>query len=139
MATYLGEEVEGVLAQPAEAAGEGSTGGGTRMAIVEQLERLTLASLEKHTEEWRDRSARPVEVVKQRDKMTTLWLLSHPTARDSLTTPSFREGVAMVLGLPSPACRDRVGERLGDKRVDLWGDEVRCVTQAGVTFIHPPS
>ena len=70
MATYLGEESEGILAQPAEAAGEGSTGGGTRMAIVEQLELLTLASLEKHTEEWRDRTARPV--VQQRDKMTTL-------------------------------------------------------------------
>ena len=36
----------------------------------------------------------------------------------------------MVLALPSPACRDRVGEVLGDRRVDRWGDEVRWATLA---------
>ena len=70
----------------------------------------------------------------QRDKLTTAWLLSHPTAHCSLSTPIFQEGLAMVLALPSPACKDRVGEILGDKRVDRWGDEVRCATLAGTTF-----
>ena len=27
-----------------------------------------------------------------------------------------------------------MGEILGDKRVDLWGDKVRCATLAGTTF-----
>ena len=104
------------------------------MAVVEQLEALTLACLEKNIDEWRDRSARPVGLVQQRDKMTTTWLLSHPTPHYSLSSPIFQEGLAMALALPSPACRDRLGEVLGDRRVDLWGDEVRCVTLAGTTF-----
>ena len=134
MATYLGEELEGALAQTVEGAGEGSRDGNTRMAVVEQLEGLTLACLEKNISEWRDRSARPVGLVQQRDKMTTTWLLSHPTPHYSLSSPIFQEGLAMALALPSPACRDRLGEVLGDRRVDLWGDEVRCVTLAGTTF-----
>ena len=134
MAIYLGEEFEGALAQPVEGAGEGSRDGNTRMAVVEQLGSLTLACLEKNINEWRDRSARPVGLIQQRDKMTTTWLLSHPTPNYSLSTPIFQEGLAMALALPSPACRDSLGEVLGDRRVDLWGDEVRCVTLAGATF-----
>ena len=32
----------------------------------------------------------------------------------------------MVLCLPSPACRDRVGERVGGSKVDMFGDKVLC-------------
>ena len=32
----------------------------------------------------------------------------------------------MVLCLPSPACRDRVGEKVGASRVDQFGDNVLC-------------
>ena len=134
MASYLEVEVEGPLSQPVEAAGEGSNSGATRMAVVELLERLTLATLEKHIKEWRVKTARPVDLLLQSDKMTSSWLLSHPTAHCSLSSPIFQEGLAMVLALPSPACKDRVGEVLGDRRVDIWGDEVRNVTLAGTTF-----
>ena len=75
-----------------------------------------------------------MDLLKQRDKMTTSWLLSFPTAHGSLSTPIFQEGLAMVLALPSPACRDTVGDVLGDRRVDVCGDEVRNVTLAGTTF-----
>ena len=37
----------------------------------------------------------------------------------------------MVLCLPSPACRDRVGERIGGRRVDMFGDALRCKALAG--------
>ena len=32
----------------------------------------------------------------------------------------------MVLCIPSPACKERVGEKIGSGRVDLWGDSVKC-------------
>ena len=41
------------------------------MAAVEQLETLTLATLESHFKEWRGRGAGPVELVLQRDKIMT--------------------------------------------------------------------
>ena len=33
----------------------------------------------------------------------------------------------MVECIPSPACKDRLGENIGDGRVDLWGDKVKRV------------
>ena len=136
MCDYLGEELGGALQQPVEAAGEGSTDGSTRMAITSQLEGLTLSVLRKHLEEHRDRTARPVCSMKQRDKMTTAWLLALPSSQGSLTSPIFQEGLAMVLCLPSPACKDRVGERIGRGRVDLWGDRVKCEPLPGNSWVH---
>ena len=40
----------------------------------------------------------------------------------------------MALAMPSTACRDRLGEVLGDRRVDVWGGDVRCVTLKGTTL-----
>ena len=37
---YLGEELGGPLAIPSQGAGEGSTGGSTRMAVVSGIESL---------------------------------------------------------------------------------------------------
>ena len=37
----------------------------------------------------------------------------------------------MVLCLPSPACRDLVGERVGTGKVDLFGDSVLCQNLPG--------
>jgi hypothetical protein len=72
------------------------------------------------------KAARPLCSMAQRDKLTTAWLLSLPGGQSSLTTPIFREGMAMALCLPSPACKDRVGERIGGAKVDLCGDRVLC-------------
>ena len=120
------EELGGALQQPVEAMGEGSTDGSTRMLVTEQLETLTLATLRKHLGEIADQKARPVCSMKQKDKLTTAWLLALPGAQSSLTTPIFQEGIAMVLCVPSPACMIRVGEKIGNGRVDLWGDTVKC-------------
>ena len=127
MSDYLGEEsLTGPLEVDVEGAGVGSTTGATRMAITTQLEGLTLSTLTKHLGEYRHRKARPVCLNQQKDKMTTAWLLALPTPQGSISSPIFREGLAMVLALPSPACRDRVGQRIGGGRVDVWGDVVKC-------------
>ena len=43
----------------------------------------------------------------------------------------FQEGLAMVLCLPSSACCDRVGEKIGRCRVDQWGDSLKRGALAG--------
>ena len=60
--------------------------------------------------------------------MTTCWLLTLPGAH---TTSIFQEGLAMVLCLPSPACSSRVGERIGGRRVDQFGDTLKREALAG--------
>ena len=125
MSDYLEVELTGALEVSVEGAGMGSTTGATRMAVTSQLEDLTLATFNKHLKGYRFRKARPVSLNQQKDKMTTAWLLALPTPQGSISTPIFREGLAMVLALPSPACMDRVGQRIGGGRVDRWGDVVK--------------
>lgn len=135
LAQYFGEEVTGLLAQPVEASEQGSTDGSTRMAVVSQLESLTLAALKKHLQQLPNRRARPVVAMDQKDKMTTSWLLALPTPQGSLSSPVFREGLAMVLSLPLPACMGKLRQVLGDgKVVDMWGDAVLCEAMAGVSW-----
>ena len=128
---YLGEELSGALALPVEGAGDGSTDGSTRKAVVTQLENLRYRVLSKHLKEWKSRTDRPVWSWPNRDKLTTAWLLSFPGPHTGLSMPVFREGLAMVLCIPSPACRDMVGERVGNGKVDLFGDSVLCQNLPG--------
>jgi hypothetical protein len=90
------------------------------MAITEQMEGLKLKVLVKSLEEQEDRRARPVWSWPNRDKLTTSWLLALPGPHTSLTNAIFQEGLAMVLSLPSPACRDRIGEKIGGRRMDMF-------------------
>ena len=115
---YLGDEISGPLSVPVEGVGEGSVDGSTRKAVVEQLEGLRFRLLEKVLQECTDRDLRAVLAWPIRDKLSSAFLLSIPGPHTSLSTPVFREAMAMVLCLPSPACRDRVGQQVGSGRVD---------------------
>ena len=64
--------------------------------------------------------------MRQRDKLTTAWLHLLPGSHSSPSSKVFREGLAMVLCLPSPACRDRVGQSIGEAKVDIGVDRVAC-------------
>ena len=134
MAEFLGEELNSPLSSQVEAAGEGSSDGSIRMAITNQVEGLKLKVMDAYLQGRRERrdKARPVWSWPQRDKLTSAWLLALPTSgATSLTTPIYREGLAMVLCLPSPASSCREGERVGGGRVDIWGDQVRRENLAG--------
>ena len=76
-ALYLGEEVDGVLAEPVEGAGH-STTGHTRTSITEQREktraRILLEALKQHPQ----REARPVWSWEDRDKLSAAFLLCLP-------------------------------------------------------------
>ena len=126
MSKYLGEELGGALALPVEGAGDGSTDGSTRKVVVTQLENLRHKVLTKSLKEWHVRTDRPVWSWPNRDKLSTAWLLSFPGPHSGLSTSVFREGLAMLLCLPSPACMDRVGESIGTAKVDMFGDNVLC-------------
>ena len=66
---------------------------------------------------------RPVWSWRQRDKMSTSWLLCLP-GPNGLSSPQFGEAFANILCLPSPACIDRIGEKIGKSRVDMYGDRL---------------
>ena len=123
-AVFLGEVVEGVLADPVEGAGHASSGT-TRTEITSQREatrgRLLLRALELH----HDREARPVWSWPGRDKLSAAWLLCLPKPETSFSGREFSEAFAALLCLPSPSCAGRVGEQIvGRIKVCKWGDEV---------------
>jgi hypothetical protein len=130
-ARWLEEELEGPLALAAHSAGEGSTSGGTRKIVMEQLELARHNLLNKGLENYHDQEARPCWSWPDRDKQTTAWLLT----LTGLTGPEFSEAAAAQLCLPSPACSTRLGETVrGTKRIDLFGDNVRAANLKGDGF-----
>ena len=124
MSDYLGMNLEAPLATNVEAIGEGSTDGSTRKKLVEQREVLRGSVLSKALEAYPDQAARPVWVWPQMDKLSAAWLLALPGPQNGLTSAVFSEAMCMNLCLPSPACRDRVGESIGRTKVDQFGDKV---------------
>ena len=58
-----------------------------------------------------------------RDKLCTAWLQSLP-GPEGFSNPEFTEALALTLCMPSPACKDRVGEKVGKSVVDVFGDSI---------------
>ena len=87
--------------------------------------------MRKAVTEYHDQEARPCWAWLDRDKQSSSWLV---TIR-GLTGPEFSEAAATLLCLPSPACSGRVGETVrGQKKIDIFGDNVRAATLAGDGF-----
>ena len=86
------------------------------------MEKRRAAVLKKAMANHQDQTARPVWSLKQRDKLSTAILLNIPGAYSSLSSPIFTESLAVLLCIPSLACRDRAGEVIGNSRVDLYWD-----------------
>ena len=58
-----------------------------------------------------------------RDKLSTALLQGLPGPH-GLSNAEFSEALALVLCMPSHACRDRVGHKVGKNVVDVYGDNV---------------
>ena len=116
---------------PVEGLGEGSVTGDTRKRVLEQRETLRGLVLTKALETYPNQAARPVLVWPQLDKLATSWLLSLPGPHSGLESNIFSEAVCKNLCLPSPACRSRIGERIGRSTVDLYGDNVMAAQLPG--------
>ena len=132
---FLGEEddVRGPLSSPVESSGDGSTSGVTRGLLVEAREMLMGKVLAKALELHPEQEHRAVWSWPERDKMSAQWLLCLPGHNSTLTASEFSECAASLLCLPSPACSDplKLGEKIGKKRVDRYGDYVVAQPLAG--------
>ena len=137
--TFLGlenDEINGPISSPVESAGGGSTNGGTRGLLVAAREMLMGKVLVRSLELHNDQKHRAVWSWPERDKMSAQWLLCLPGHNSTLTSSEFTESISSLLCLPSPACSDpkKLGEKIGRKRIDKYGDTVISEPVAGDGF-----
>ena len=90
----MGIEVEQVFTVPLVGIGEGSITGKTRGEIVTAREKTRAQLLSKALSMFQPRKARPVIAWKQRDKISSAWLLALPGADSSLSNAEFSEAGA---------------------------------------------
>ena len=124
-ADYLQQEINGPLTSNVEAAGEGSVDGSTRRKIMQHREETSGAVFSQALTQKRNQRCRQVICWRNRDKLSTSWLNCLP-GPGGLDNAVFSEGLAMSLCMPSPACREYVGQQVGGRGgvVDIYGDKV---------------
>lgn len=130
-AAYLGVEVDGLLADTAEGAGQGNTIRQTRRIITEQRDKAWYAVTDFFLREVADQSCRPALTGKQRDRICGQWLLALPGPVNGLDATQFSEAFATYTCLPTPLFKDRLGEPLGRTTVDLHGDKEQAASLPG--------
>ena len=137
LSAYLEEEELPTLhSGELEGLGQGRTDGSSRAGMVREVERLRAAALTKAMEEFPDRTARPVMVRKNTDKLSFAFLLCKPGPHSGIPSVHFSEQLLALLAVPSVLCRGRVGETVGKLKVDQWGDNVLNATLPGSHFIR---
>ena len=116
-----------------DVAAELGEGGSSRQMVTEQREELREAVLREALLRHPDQTARPTIAYPQLDKTSTAWKLGLPGPTTGLTTPVFKEVMAMHLFLPSIACKEVVGQRVGARRAVAgpFGDELMCAQLPG--------
>ena len=144
---WLQEPMPEVITTPLVGLGEGSTSGKTRGRVVEAIECSRAKVLAKALELVRPKSTRAAWAWKQRDKVSSAWLLACPGTDTKLSSKEFTEAAASNLCLHSPACASRVGEIVkGRVNIDPYGDNIQATCLRGdhwrtrhnwlVQFIH---
>ena len=78
----------------------------------------------------------PVSSWKERDKLSTAWLMSLPGPHYGIASPAFSEALATLLCAPSPACSTRLGMKIGRARVDMHGAKVINEKLEGLHFLR---
>ena len=102
--------------------------------MVREVERLRAAALTKAMEDFPDRTARPVMVRKNTDKLSFAFLLAKPGPHSGIPSVHFSEQLLALLAVPSVLCRGKVKEKIGQLKVDKWGDNVLNATLPGGHF-----
>ena len=131
---YLQQEPKGLLQAEVAAAGGEATDGSTRRKIVQEREEIRVTVLTEAISRVADKSKRFVMSWTNRDKLSSAFLHSLPSPDTGFTNVEFSEAVALLLCLPSPACVDRVGEKVGRKVVDKYGNNVMNEPLPGDTW-----
>ena len=120
---FLSLEFSGPLSVDAQGAGLGSDDGSTRQEVIRQLEELRGAVILEGIKA-NGMGKRQVQSMINRDKLTTAWLQVLP-GPEGLSNAAISEAMSLVLCLPSPICRSRVGEKVGKRTVDIYGDSIQ--------------
>ena len=131
---YLDRELQGALSATAQGAGEGGDDGSIRRRVVDQTQNLQKAVMEKFLKEYPNPSARPVLHFPQLDKVSSAWVAALPGPSSHIPSPAFAETMCSYLCVPSPACRELLGQQIGGQVVDLWGDKVQSINLPGDHF-----
>ena len=105
---YLGQGINGSLAVDADAAGQGATDGSTRRKITAEREELRGAVINESMARMPNAKTRAVVAWRNRDKLSSAWLCCLP-GPEGLSSPAFAEAMSLVLCMPSPVCKNRVG------------------------------
>ena len=131
-AAFLEEEVPEIFGGRLEGLGNGSVSGATRGNIMEEIENLRAKVLARLLEQVRPISTRAAWGWRQRDKVSSAWILAMPCRDTVISDAEFSEAAASNLCLPSPCCRYRVGEPIrGRIAVDEFGDNVQATALQG--------
>ena len=131
-AAWLGEEMEEIFATGVEGVGAGSVTGATRGLLVEAQERIRFRLLTEALARHRPKRDRHAWAWRQRDKLSSAWLLALPGGGDNLTNDEFTTFAAINLCIPPPACLEREGDVIkGRVRVDKHGDLVQSTAVPG--------
>ena len=96
----------------------------TRKLLVRAREELRLEVMERAISLHPDQRGVGVSSWKERDKLTSAFLLSTPSPKYGLSSPIMAEALATMLCLPSRVCADRLGEKVGGSKVDKFGVRV---------------
>lgn len=134
---FLGkEEEEGPVSLGVGAIGEGSTAGATRKLLSRAREKWRLntfgRSLTLQTRE--PVKGRAVSGWKERYKLCFVFLLQSQGPHFKLFSPMMAEALTTLLCLPSRACMDRLGEKVGGSRVGRIRERVICSNLPGGRF-----
>ena len=90
---------------------------------MQQREELRRAVLKEAVSMMDSSTLKPVKAWSNRDKLSTSWLQCLP-GPDGLSNQAFTEAMALTLCMPSPACKNRIGAKVGRKTVDIFGDSI---------------
>ena len=135
---YLGRELEGTIAIGPDIAIELREGDSSRQALTEQREELREAVVREALLRHPNQAARPAVAYPQLDKLSTAWKLGLPGPTTGMSTPVFKEVLALHLFLPSLACKEVVGKRIGARGAIAgpFGDELMC---AHLNYLETPA
>ena len=129
---YLGQDLPLVFQPAVAGVGGDSTSGETRTELVTALENLRAKVLGKVLKKVRPKSTREAWAWRQRDKVSSAWVLAIPGYQSTLTSAEFSLAAATNLCIPPPVCLEREGETIkGNVTIDCHGDRIQATCIEG--------
>ena len=131
-AQFLGEPLDLLLTADPEGLGGDCKTGATRGQVVEARDMLRFRLLSRALELHRPKKDRHAWAWRQRDKLSSAWLLSLPGGGEFLSNEEFSTSAAINLCIPPPCVAGREGETIrGRAVVDRHGDTVQSTVVQG--------